>query len=122
MKHTNGEQFTKTRLVARGFEEEDKKKLRTYSPICCKEDHQVLFAIIASNHWKIRTLDIKAAFLQGQKVSREMYLKPSTEAGTAKLWKLLTTVYRLNYAARVWYLCLKEELIKVAMSKCDEAV
>ena len=46
------------------------------------------------------------------------------EAGTDKLWKLQTTVYGLKDAARVWYLPVKEELIKVkaVMSKFDEAV
>ena len=83
-----------------------------------------LFAIIASNHWKIRTLDIKAAFLQGQKVDGEIYLKPPIEAGTGKLWKLQTTVYGLSDAAKVSYLRVKEELIKIKaiMSKFDEAV
>ena len=124
VKHKDGEQLTKARLVVRGFEEEDKEKLRTDSPTCCKENLQVLFAIIASNHWKIRTLDIKAAFLQGQKVDQEIYLKLPIEAGNDKLWKLQTIVYGLNDAARVWYLRVKEELIKVKaiMSNFDEAV
>ena len=38
VKHTDGEQFTRARLVARGFEEEDKEKLITDSPTCCKEN------------------------------------------------------------------------------------
>ena len=51
-------------------------------------------------------------------------MNPPTEVGTDKLWKLQTTVYGLNDAARVWYLRVKEELIKVkaVMSKFDEAV
>ena len=113
VKHKDGEQLMTARLVARGFEEEDKEKLRTDSPTYCKEKCQVLFAIIASDHWKINTLDIKAAFLQGQKVNRELYLKPSIETGTDKLWKLQTTVYGLGDSARVLYLRVKEELIKV---------
>ena len=117
VKHKDGEQLTEARLVARGFKEGDKEKLRTDSPTCCKENLRVLFAIIASNHWKIRTLDIKAVFLQGQKVNREIYLKPPTEAGTDKLWKLQTTVCGLNDAARVWYLHVKEELIKVKVAR-----
>ena len=124
VKHRDGEQLTKARLVARGFEEEHIEKLKTGSPPCCKKNLRVLFAIIASNHWKIRTLDIKTAFFQGQKVDREIYLKPPIEAGTDKLWKLQTTVYGLNDAARAWYLRVKEESIKVkaVMSKFDEAV
>ena len=82
-----------------------------------------MFAIIASNHWKIRTLDIKAAFIQGQKVDREIYLNLQLKLGD-KLWKLQAIVYGLSDAARVWYLCAEEELIKVkaVMSKFDKAV
>ena len=109
MKHKDGEQLTKARLVVRGFEEEDKEKLGTDSPTCCRENLRALFAIIASNHWKIRTLDIKAAFLQGQKVDRNIYLEPPVEAGTDKLWKLqTTTVYGLSDTARAWYCMLKK--------------
>ena len=47
VKHKDEEQLTKSRLVARGFEEKDKEKLLTDSPTCCKENLRVLFAIIA---------------------------------------------------------------------------
>ena len=36
-------------------------------------------------HWKISSLDIKAAFLQGKEVNREVFLIPPAEANTDKL-------------------------------------
>ena len=39
--------------------------------------------------WEAKTIDIKAAFLQGNEIKREVILKPPTEAGAVgKLWKL----------------------------------
>ena len=53
----------KARLVARGFEELDRDNFRTYSPTCCKENFRLVFTIIVSHKWKIKSLDIKFAFL-----------------------------------------------------------
>ena len=47
---------------------------------------------------------MKAAFLQGYSIERDLYLKPPKEAGTLNLWKLKKTVYGLCDAPRSWYL------------------
>ena len=54
--------------------------------------------------WTIHSVDVKSAFLQGKEINRDVYVKPSQEAETDKLWKLKTTVYGLCDAPRVWYL------------------
>ena len=66
--------------------------------------------IAASKIWKIGRLDIKSAFLQGQKIERDVYLKPLKEAGTDRLWKLNKTVYGLGDPLRRWYFRVKDEL------------
>ena len=50
----------KARLVARGFEEENENIIKE-SPTC------ILTAITAQRSWKLSTIDIKTAFLQGGK-------------------------------------------------------
>ena len=55
-----------TCLVACGFEELDRNNIRTGSPTCCKENFRL---IIVSHKWKIKLLDIKPAFLQGQPIN-----------------------------------------------------
>ena len=54
----------KARLVARGFEEIT-TEIRTDSPTICKENLRLVSTIAVSNSWKIHSMDIKAAFLQG---------------------------------------------------------
>ena len=110
-KFNNGERFIKARLVARGFEEDDLDKLRTDSPTCGQESLQILMAIIVTNCWKINSLDIKAAFLQGKGITRDLLIKPPKEANTAKLWRLNKTVYGLNDASRTSYLRVRNEFI-----------
>ena len=123
-KTSDGKQIVKARLVARGYEEGNKDSLRTDSPTISKDNLRLIYAIIATHHWKICDLDIKAAFLQGNPVNRDIYLKPPIEAGKNKLWKLKTTVYGSVDAARSWYMTVKEELLKTGaeMSKFDEAL
>ena len=72
----------KARLVAPGFEELDRDNIRLDSPTSCKENFRLVLTIIVSHKWKIKSLDIKSAFLQGQPINREIFLKPPIEAGT----------------------------------------
>ena len=58
---------------------------------------------------------MKSAFLQGQSINREIFLKPPKEAGSDKLSKLLITVYGLCDAPRAWHLKIKEVLEKSGM-------
>ena len=88
----------KARLVAKGFQEDT--IVRTDSPTCRKENIRVLIAIAATNRWRVKSLDIKSAFLQGKKIDREVYVKPPKEFQNGKLWKLQKALYGLNDAAR----------------------
>ena len=62
----NEKKVVKARLVARGFEK-DSSDLHTDSPTCTKQSMRLVFLTAASNKWEIKSLDIKAAFLQGMK-------------------------------------------------------
>ena len=119
----DGNSIIKARLVARGFEE-NTETINTYSPTCHKESFRLALAIIAANNWKCHSIDIKAAFLQGHKIDRDIYLKPPKEFYKGFLWKLNKTVYGLNDAARAWYLRVKSELINLGLNVCslDQAI
>ena len=123
-KQTEGNIY-KARLVARGSEEIKKDNIRNDSPTCCKKNFIIILSMFFFLfEWKIYSLDIKSAFLQGQTVNRNVFLKSSPEVDTIKLWKLLVTVYGLCDAPRAWYLKVKEVLEKAGArkSKLDDAV
>ena len=113
----------KARLVVRGFEDDD-FGTRKDSPTCGKGHLRTVMAVAASHQWKVQSLDIKAAFLQGNKIERDVYLKPPVEANTTKLWKLDICVYGLGEASRLWYIRLKKELHDLGLteSKYDGAI
>lgn len=97
-----GEKICKARLVARGFEEEmpDWEK---DAPTCNAELLKLCLTIIKLKKWNCYTLDVKTAYLQGDQIQREVYLKPPVEGDWNGLWKLKKTVYGLKDAAKAWY-------------------
>ena len=99
-------------LVARGFVEDNMCTVRYDSPTCSKDNFCLTLSISISNRWIIHSVDVKLAFLQGKGINCDVYLKPPKEAGTTKLWKLKATVYGLCDAPRVWYMSVKEVLLK----------
>ena len=69
--------------MVRGFEEGEGSPIRRDSPTCTKESLRFTLVTGASKGSQIGSLDIKSAFLQGQKIERDgyVYLKPPKEAG-----------------------------------------
>ena len=104
--------------MARGFEE-TATNIRTDSPTVCKENIRLVATIAATNNWKIHSLDVKAAFLQGFPIDRTIYLVPLPEAAysKSKLWKQNTAVYDLCDASRSWYLKVSQELLNKGATK-----
>ena len=102
-KSIHGNNSIKAQLMARGFEEGEGSSIRRDSPTCMKESLRLTLVTAASKGWRIGSLDIKAAFLQGQKIKQDVYLKCPKKAGTDKLQKLNKTVYGLGYVSRRRY-------------------
>ena len=110
VKTNSGENLTKARLVARGFEE-DTSSIRTDSPTISKECLRLVSAVAVSHQWTIHSLDVTAAFLQGFAMDRKVFLVPPAEAKTDNtLWRLKKPVYGLSDASRAWYLKASEEI------------
>ena len=88
----------RARLVARGYEELCENK--TDSPTVSKSGLRIFISIVASEQWKIKTTDIKFAFLQGKSLTQEVYIQPPREAqlGRDMIWKLNHCLYGLNDA------------------------
>ena len=122
-KMKGGKNVFKARLVARGFEE-DSSQLRSDSPTCTKESLRMLLCILAAKKWKLQSIDIKSAYLQGCPISRDLYLQPPDCANTSKLWKLIKTPYGLVDAGRKWYIRVMKEFTNLGAQQapCDQAV
>ena len=119
----DGRIIIKARLVVRGFEE-DSSNLKKDSPTCSREAIRILITIASSMHWECNTVDVKSAYLQGDNIQREIYVRPPPEFRNGFLWRLKKTVYGLCDAARAWYMRVKYELknLGVKMSSLDNSL
>lgn len=116
-KINEGEEIVKARLVVRGFEEDENKQ--TDSPTAAKSTLRLVAALAANEKWKLETIDIKAAFLQGKDVEREIYVRaPEDFKEEGVIWKLNKVAYGLEDASRNWFMSVKEELLKL---KCEQS-
>ena len=97
-----GKKICKARLVARGFEEE-MAEWEKDAPTCNAETLKFCLAVMKLKGWRCYSLDVKTAYLQGDEIQREVYLKPPSEGDWNGLWKLKKTVYGLKDAAKAWY-------------------
>ena len=88
------------------------------SPTVSKECLRVVLALTASSGWSLASFDIKAAFLQGKKLDRVVFLRPPTEARIEGfIWKLKKTVYGLEDASRYWYFEFRNTAISLGCQK-----
>ena len=123
-KLNDGKKNVKARLVARGFEE-NTDSLQKDSPTCCRESLRLVLMTASTMKWLIHSIDISAAFLQGNSLERELYLKPPADVCSKDVvWHLKRCIYGLNDAPRSWYNRVREVMIKLGaiVSSFDNAL
>ena len=110
----------KARLVILGYEDPDITDIPRDSPTLQKESRSLLLQMCASQKWKIRSFDIKTAFLRGsRRDNRILGVDPPPEMRArmhlkeGETCELLKSAYGLVNAPYLWYQELKEELLRL---------
>ena len=101
----------KAPLCVRRFEEE--QNYRNDSPTCSRKGLRCAFSIITWKKWPINSIDVKTTFLLGKNLEMNVFVCPTKEAQTNKIWKLNKCVYEFADASWYWYLKVREELCKL---------
>ena len=101
----------KARLVVRGFEE--KNPPLSDSPTASKSILRICISLCNVFTFKLYSIDVKAAFLQSDKIKRTVLIKPPKEfrKDNATVWKLSKPVYGLNDASKNWYFTVRRKLM-----------
>ena len=109
----------KARLCIRGDLEKFKDNVRSDSPTAGKETLKLALLVAANEGFTVKSGDVKAAYLQGQDLQRQIFVQPPTEAGivNGKIWKLKKAAYGVLDGGRLFYLRLVEELEKLGLHK-----
>jgi hypothetical protein len=113
----------KGRLVARGFQE--KEAPQSDSPTMLRESMKLFFSVAANEGFVLRSIDIRAAFLQAKELDREIFLLPPKDVKKDGLiWKLKKPLYGLNDASRKFWLKVKTVFMDIVLKRFegDEAV
>ena len=102
----------------RGDLERGKENIRADSPTASKDTLKLALIIAANEGFKVKTGDVKSAFLQGKSLERTIFVKPPPEANReGKLWLLLQAAYGISDGGRMFYLKLSETLQSLGLHK-----
>ena len=110
------------RLVTRGFQEQESPQ--SDSPTMLKESLKIYFALATNEGFLLRSIDIRAAFLQARGLDREVFLEPPRDVKIeGKIWRLKKPLYGLNDASRKFWLKVREVFEETGMKRLpgDEA-
>merc|ERR1712090_91797 len=106
----------KGRLVAKGFQE--KSSPQADSPTMRRESLKLFFALAANQDFNLRSIDIRAAFLQAKNLEREIFLLPPKDVQKEGIiWRLKKPLYGLNDASRKFWLKVKEVFKKLRIEE-----
>ena len=98
------------RLVARGCKEDSIKTFEKESPTASKDTLTTLLSTINTINWNLKSMDIKTAFLQGENLIIDVYIKPPTEVhcNMDQIWKSNKCVFGLIDPSLMWYKWVKK--------------
>ena len=75
-------------------------KPQSDSPTAAKESFKLLMALSANFHFKLASVDIRAAFLQSKVLDRDVFVEPSSDMKKQRIiWKLKKPLYGLDDAS-----------------------
>ena len=98
-KHDGQKTLYKARLVARGFQEENKPQ--SDSPTASRDSFKLMMAVAANEGFELSSIDICAAFLQAKVLDREVLVKPPDDVRKSGIvWWLKKPLYGLDDASR----------------------
>ena len=111
----------KNRIIRQDQQQKVSRKKISHSQIVLQQLRKVLncwlLATLAANSdFKVVSIDIRAAFLQANKLDREVFVRPPDDIKKeGKIQKLLKPLYRLDDASRIFYLKIKKTLKELGL-------
>merc|ERR1712105_12136 len=81
---------------------------------------KLFFSVAANEDFNLRSIDIRAAFLQAKNLEREIFLLPPRDVKKEGIiWKLKKPLYGLNDASRKFWLKVKAVFADFELKKLD---
>jgi hypothetical protein len=115
----------KARLVVQGNLDSGVQETPSDSPTVDRHSVKLALSVAASLKWRVRTMDVSAAFLQGRRIDRIVHVElPKELKKVGRVWRLRKGLYGLREVSRLWFKELSADLEKRGGQKMlgDEAV
>ena len=117
--HDGQKKICKGRIVARGFQEQEKPQ--SDSPTVLRASVKTFVAVAANQGFEICLMDITGAFLQAEDLDREVFVKPPKDIKKdGIIWRLKKPLYGLDDSffligagAQRFYLCLQFNFLQL---------
>jgi Reverse transcriptase (RNA-dependent DNA polymerase)/GAG-pre-integrase domain len=112
----------KSRLCARGDQEEKRPKDETYAPTGKPATFRILVAVATAEGWDINQLDVKSAFLNGT-LEKPIYMRQVRGYNvkgvkSSYVCKLIKSLYGVTIAPKEWYRCLVQYVRSIGFIDC----
>ena len=110
----------KARLVAQGFAQRPGDYGETFSPVAATVSMRAILALCGHLGWEARHWDTKSAFLFGEKLEEDLYMKQPIGFSNGKgVLKLIKPLYGLKQAGRQWNKRLHALLSEIGFGRLD---
>ena len=109
-------------MVCKGYEKSFKPQSESS---CIGRSNLLVFTAVAANcRFNLWAIDIKGAYLQSNKVDRDIFVRPppdiQKELRNCTVWKLIKPMYGLDDSGRKFYLKVKKILKNMDFDEMHE--
>jgi Reverse transcriptase (RNA-dependent DNA polymerase) len=95
---------SKARLVARGYEDKEKDRVSSDSPVASSAAQGLVLALLAEQQWISNSWDFTTAFLKGKSLTRDVFVVPPIDfLGSHVVWRLKKPIYGIVSAPKSWF-------------------
>jgi Reverse transcriptase (RNA-dependent DNA polymerase) len=94
---------SKARLVTRGYEDKEKDRVTSDSPVASSAAQRLVLALLAEKQWIPNSWDFTTAFLQVKSLTRDVFVVPIDFVGSHVVWRLKNPIYGIVSAPKSWF-------------------
>jgi hypothetical protein len=95
---------SKARLVAHGYEDKEKDRVSSDSPVASSAAQRLVRALLAEKQWFPNSWDFTTAFLQSKSLTRDVFVVPPIDfVGSHLIWRLKKPIYGIVSAQMSWF-------------------
>jgi Reverse transcriptase (RNA-dependent DNA polymerase) len=95
---------SKARIVARGYEDKERDRVSSDSPVALSAAQRLVLELLAEKQWISNSWDFTTAFFQGRSLTRDVFVVPPIDfVGSHVVCRLEKPIYGIVSALKSWF-------------------